>query len=207
MESLWDSSSAHARRRAWARVGAVDEASTAAREGACAPRDQPKNHADGRRGRFVRFHCPLRFSGRINRRAGRKQEALTRKTKLAPEIRNRLTTNHTKPHKNRSGAGKGSRIQNCTHLGWRRGWPFRRASGPTRRAGRQCHPFQFRISGPSRNDSVKKNFNHRWTQINTDEEMSERRSGPDFRRSLNDALYVVLEYHVFHLCPSVSICG
>jgi len=54
----------------------------------------------------------------------------------------------------------------------------------------------------SRNDSVKKNFNHRWTQINTDEETSERRSGPDFRRSLNDALYV-LEYHVFHLCPSV----
>jgi len=59
----------------------------------------------------------------------------------------------------------------------------------------------------SRDDSVKKNFNHRWTQINTDEETSERRSGPDFRRSLNDALYVVLEYHVFHLCPSVSICG
>ena len=55
----------------------------------------------------------------------------------------------------------------------------------------------------NRNDSVKKNFNHRWTQINTDEETSERRSGPDFRRSLNDALYVVLEYHVFHLCPSV----
>ena len=55
----------------------------------------------------------------------------------------------------------------------------------------------------NRNDSVKKNFNHRWTQINTDEEMSERRSGPDFRRSLNDALYVVLEYHVFYPCPSV----
>jgi len=33
--------------------------------------------------------------------------------------------------------------------------------------------------------------------------MSERRSGPDFRRSLNDALYVVLEYHVFYPCPSV----
>jgi hypothetical protein len=59
----------------------------------------------------------------------------------------------------------------------------------------------------SLNDSVKMNFNHRWTQINTDEEMSERRSGPDFRRSLNDALYVVLEYHVFYPCPSVSICG
>jgi hypothetical protein len=58
----------------------------------------------------------------------------------------------------------------------------------------------------SRNDSVKKNFNHRWTQINTDEETSERRSGPDFRRSLNDALYVVLEDHVFYPCPSVSIC-
>jgi hypothetical protein len=59
----------------------------------------------------------------------------------------------------------------------------------------------------SHNDSVKKNFNHRWTQINTDEEMSERRSGPEFRRSLNDALYVVLEDHVFYPCPSVSICG
>jgi len=46
-------------------------------------------------------------------------------------------------------------------------------------------------------------INHRWTQINTDEETSERRSGPDFRRSLNDALYVVLEYHVFYPCPSV----
>ena len=57
-----------------------------------------------------------------------------------------------------------------------------------------------------RNDSVKKNFNHRWTQINTDEEKSERRSGPDFRRSLNDPLYVLLEYHVFYPCPSVSIC-
>ena len=37
--------------RAEARVGAVDEASTAAREGACAPRDQPRQ-----RMAVARFH-------------------------------------------------------------------------------------------------------------------------------------------------------
>jgi hypothetical protein len=68
--------------------------------------------------------------------------------------------------------------------------------------GKESQRFSPRLR---RNDSVKKNFNHRWTQINTDEEMSERRSGPDFRRSLNDALYAVLEYHVFYPCPSVNV--
>ena len=53
---------------------------------------------------------------------------------------------------------------------------------------KNAHPSGTKLS---RNDSVKKNFNHRWTQINTDEEMLRRRSGPDFRRSLNDALYAM----------------
>jgi len=89
-------------------------------------------------------------------------------------------------------------------------WPVPSGDPPDGTGEALCLPAEtvshVRPAPLSRNDSVKKNFNHRWTQINTDEEMSERRSGPDFRRSLNDALYVVLEYHVFHLCPSVSIC-
>jgi hypothetical protein len=54
--------------------------------------------------------------------------------------------------------------------------------------------------------AVKDMFNHRWTRINTDEEMSEPRSGRVFRRSLNGALYVRIETTLFlcvHSCSFV----
>jgi len=63
------------------------------------------------------------------------------------DFRSGLTTKHAKPHGNRSGAGTGSGERNHTAHAWRRGWPFRQASGPTRRAGRPFHPFPFRIAG------------------------------------------------------------
>jgi hypothetical protein len=58
----------------------------------------------------------------------------------------------------------------------------------------------------SRIHSVKKIHNHGWTRMNTDEEMSEARSGLVFRRLLNGALSGRWENHVFirvYLCPSV----
>jgi hypothetical protein len=47
-------------------------------------------------------------------------------------------------------------------------------------------------------EAGKKQFNHRWTRMNTDEARSEGRSGLVFRRSLlNGALSGRLENHVY----------
>jgi len=59
----------------------------------------------------------------------------------------------------------------------------------------------------SRNDSVKKNFNHRWTQMDTDKKRGIQ--GPRKAHHLvtgeNPGQNDVLTF--LHLCLSVSICG
>jgi hypothetical protein len=80
-----------------------------------------------------------------------------------------------------------------------------------------CHPLPARAKsgnlpdvtgwnpvppGLSRNHAVKELFNHGWTQMNTDEELSEGRSGPVFRKPPNGALPERLRHHVL----SVFIC-
>jgi len=56
--------------RAKARVGAVDEASTAAREGACAPRDQPGSIQKPKRGGVTINKGVFGFSGRTGQSRG-----------------------------------------------------------------------------------------------------------------------------------------
>jgi len=71
-----------------------------------------------------RFHCPLRSLGLI-----RKQKFFNHETH--------------KTHENRSGMGPGNEIAPSSRGGTGGRFVVRRASGPTRRAGRPCHPFRF----------------------------------------------------------------
>jgi hypothetical protein len=106
------------------------------------------------------------------------------------------------------------RVGNATPGKFRtRWWQARRArSDAPYRAGRAAGPFDFIAHfgilakhEPER-FSIKQIYNHKWTQISTDEEMSERRCHPVFCRPLNGALDEQLESHVFYLCLSICDC-